>query len=104
MPRNLSRRVEVLFPVEDQALVRRLRDEILAVYLRDNVKARFMQSDFGYVHAAPNHGEAPLESQAWFIDHAAARAAALPAAGRRRGRRPAKKGRHGTRLGPRGGR
>ena len=29
MPRNLNRRVEILFPVEDPAIVRRLRDEIL---------------------------------------------------------------------------
>ena len=97
MPRNLNRRVEVLFPVEDQALVRRLHDEILAVYLRDNVKARFMQNDFTYVRATPSDGEPPLDGQAWFIEQAAARAAALPAASRRRGRRPAKKGRHGTR-------
>ena len=30
MPRNLNRRVEVLFPVEDEELMRRVRDEILA--------------------------------------------------------------------------
>jgi hypothetical protein len=77
--------------------VRRLHDEILAVYLRDNVKARFMQNDFTYVRATPSDGEPPLDGQAWFIEQAAARAAALPAASRRRGRRPAKKGRHGTR-------
>ena len=57
MPRNLNRRVEVLFPVEEQAIVRRLRDEILAIYLRDNVKARFMQADGTYVHAHPAEGE-----------------------------------------------
>ena len=56
MPRNLNRRVEILFPVEDPAIVRRLRDEILAVYMRDNVKARFMQADGSYVHAAPGRG------------------------------------------------
>ena len=33
MPRNLNRRVEVLFPVENPALVRHIRDDILAVYL-----------------------------------------------------------------------
>ena len=51
MPRNLNRRVEVLFPVEDPAIVRRLRDEILDVYMHDNVKARYMQADGTYVHA-----------------------------------------------------
>ena len=88
MPRNLNRRVEVLFPVEDQAIVRRLRDEILDVYLRDNVKARFMQADGSYVHAYPAEGEEPLDSQAWFIEHAADRPARSRQTGRRAKRRP----------------
>ena len=87
MPRNLNRRVEVRFPVEDKALVRRLRDDILAVYLRDNVKARFMQADGSYVHAAPAEGEEPLDSQAWFIEHASGRATSPAQSDRRRGKR-----------------
>ena len=67
MPRNLDKRVEVLFPVEDPALVRRLRDEILGVYLGDNVKARLMQADGSYVRATPGEGERPLDSQAYFL-------------------------------------
>ena len=98
MPRNLNRRVEVLFPVEDQSIVRRLRDEILAIYLRDNVKARVMQSDFSYVRATPGDGEEPLDSQAWFIAHAAERAAApRPSSRPRQRRRPAKERRRGVR-------
>ncbi len=87
MPRNLNRRVEVLFPVEDKALVRRLRDDILAVYLRDNVKARFMQADGSYVHAVPAEGEEPLDSQVWFIEHASDRATSPAQSDRRRGKR-----------------
>jgi polyphosphate kinase len=87
MPRNLNRRVEVLFPVEDPAIVRRLRDEILDVYWRDNVKARYMQADGTYVHAGPAEDEEPRESQAWFIAHAADRAPRD--SGRRAKRRPA---------------
>ena len=93
MPRNLNRRVEILFPVEDPALIRRLRDEILAVYMRDNVKARFMQSDGSYVHAAPAEGEEPLDGQAWFIEHAAGRAASPSPADRRRVKRRTPAGR-----------
>jgi polyphosphate kinase len=48
MPRNLNRRVELIFPVEDAELRDRLRDEILAEYLLDNVKARRMLSDGTY--------------------------------------------------------
>ncbi len=40
MRRNLDRRVEVLAPVNDPALIARLRGEILQTYLDDNVKAR----------------------------------------------------------------
>ncbi|MBX7196211.1 MAG: polyphosphate kinase 1, partial [Sandaracinaceae bacterium] len=39
MPRNFHRRVEVLFPIEEPALRARIVDEILAVELRDDVKA-----------------------------------------------------------------
>jgi polyphosphate kinase len=93
MPRNLNRRVEVLFPVEDPALIRRLRDEILAVYMRDNVKARFMQADGSYVHAVPAEGEEPLDSQAWFIEHASDRATSPSPADRRRVKRRTPAGR-----------
>ena len=43
MPRNLNRRVELLFPVQNPDLLSRLRDEILGAYLHDNVKARRMR-------------------------------------------------------------
>ncbi|HYZ86432.1 MAG TPA: polyphosphate kinase 1 [Bryobacteraceae bacterium] len=48
MTRNLSRRVEVLFPIHDPRLVKRLR-EVLDIYLADNVSAREMQADGSYV-------------------------------------------------------
>ncbi len=51
MPRNLNRRVEILFPVEDPAVVRRIREEILDVYLADTVNAYHMQSDGVYSRA-----------------------------------------------------
>jgi polyphosphate kinase len=87
MPRNLNRRVEVLFPVEDPGIVRRLRDEILAVYMSDNVKARHMNADGSYAHAHPAEGEEAIESQAWFIDHAAERVARPQRTGRQRAKR-----------------
>jgi polyphosphate kinase len=48
MPRNLNRRVEVVFPVKDPKLVSRLRDEILEVYLADTVNAHEMRTDGSY--------------------------------------------------------
>ena len=63
MPRNLNRRVEVLFPVEDPDLRRRIMEEILAEYLSDNVKARRMCSDGSYKRAPRREGEKPRNSQ-----------------------------------------
>lgn len=48
MERNLDRRVELLIPVTQPSIKRRLI-EILKLYLKDNVKARVMQSDGSYV-------------------------------------------------------
>ena len=45
MGRNLNHRVEVLFPVENKKLLKRLREDILATYLADNRNARHMRSD-----------------------------------------------------------
>ena len=42
MPRNLNRRVEVDFPVQDKNLIRLIKDEILGTYLKEQAKARHM--------------------------------------------------------------
>ncbi len=49
MPRNLHERVEVLFPLKSPLLRDRVSQEILAAYLADNAKARFLQSDGRYL-------------------------------------------------------
>ena len=66
MPRNLYERCEVLFPVCDPAAMRRLRDEILESYLRDDVKARLMQPDGTYTRA-PKSGKG-LSAQDWLME------------------------------------
>jgi polyphosphate kinase len=67
MPRNLSRRVEVVFPVENPKLIRRLRDEILKTYMADNVKARRLDSDGKYTLIRPKSDEPAVDSQAVFL-------------------------------------
>jgi len=67
MPRNLDRRVEVLFPIENRSLIRQLRDQVFTVYLADNVKARLMQSDGTYLRVQPEEGATPVDSQSWLI-------------------------------------
>ena len=51
MNRNLHERVEVMFPLKNPLLRDRVRHEILAAYLADNVKARFLQKDGRYLRS-----------------------------------------------------
>lgn len=67
MPRNLHRRVETVFPVEDKLFKTAIREKILDVQLRDNVKAREMLASGEYVRVAPKEGEKPFDSQKWSI-------------------------------------
>ncbi len=48
MPRNLSRRIEVVFPVENPKLARHLKEDILDVYLADNVNAWLLDRNGHY--------------------------------------------------------
>ena len=63
MPRNIDHRVEALFPLEDQHLVQRVRDEVLAVHLADNVKARRMLSNGSYVRKTAGDGRRKINAQ-----------------------------------------
>ncbi len=69
MPRNLDRRVETLFPVEDPPLRGALRDHILAVHLKDNVQARRLLPDGSYKRVRPQEGTPELNSQLWMLEH-----------------------------------
>jgi polyphosphate kinase len=66
MPRNLYRRVELAFPIEDPALRARIHDEILGTQLADNVKAQVLLSD-GRYEKVPQNGAPPLRSQERFM-------------------------------------
>jgi polyphosphate kinase len=70
MPRNLDRRVEVVFPVRDPKLIRHLHDEVLAIYLADTVKARHMQPNGGYVRTSNRSSHEVANSQQLLIDSA----------------------------------
>ncbi len=69
MPRNLDRRVEVLFPIEDPAL-RREVVEILQLYLRDTEKSHLLQTDGRYIPTVSllADGETPLNTQLSFLN------------------------------------
>jgi len=76
MPRNLFERCEVVFPIDDPALARRLREEILAGYLADNVKARLLQADGRYVRAPKGGAAFSVQDHLMEISQATQRAEA----------------------------
>jgi polyphosphate kinase len=66
MPRNLNRRVEVIFPVEHPRIIRRVRDEILQTYLDDQVGVRHMHADGTY---SPKTRRDGVDCQTMFLEH-----------------------------------
>jgi polyphosphate kinase len=71
MDRNLSRRVEVVFPIEPPELKQRLIREILATSLADNAKSRELQADGTYKRVVPEPGKPVVRSQERFLEIAA---------------------------------
>jgi polyphosphate kinase len=69
MPRNLDRRVEQLFPVEDPDLRESVYEHILCIHLKDNIKARQLLPDRTYERVQPQDGEPEIDSQQWMIEH-----------------------------------
>jgi polyphosphate kinase len=68
MPRNLEKRVEVLFSVPDPA-IRSSILRILEIHLKDNVKARLLLPDGSYKRVKPQPGEEIIDSQLWLINN-----------------------------------
>ena len=64
MTRNLDRRIEIVFPVHDAKVKKRLR-EILKTYLGDTVKARMLEPDGSYRRVEP--GATPMRAQQTFL-------------------------------------
>lgn len=68
MPRNLDRRVEIMFPVEDEELREQIV-HILTVELEDNVKAHYLQPD-GTYEKEDKRGKILINSQEQFCSEA----------------------------------
>ena len=66
MTRNLDRRVESLFPIEDPHLIEQIY-HLLQVYQRDNVLARELQADGTYTRVEATPDEELLNSQSYFM-------------------------------------
>lgn len=68
MPRNLDRRVEIMFPVEDETLVEQIL-HVLKVQFQDNVKAHILQPS-GTYEKPDKRGKVLVNSQEQFCQEA----------------------------------
>lgn len=68
MPRNLDRRVEIIFPVLEESLKKKVK-HILEVEMADNVKARILEADGTYTRV-DRRGRAAVNSQEIFCREA----------------------------------
>ena len=72
MPRNIERRVEVLFPVQDPILRQEIIGNILDVQLRDEARGYWLQKNGSYervpILAQEGDGAEPFNSQTWFLN------------------------------------
>ncbi|MBX2811108.1 MAG: polyphosphate kinase 1 [Myxococcales bacterium] len=80
--RNFDRRVEVMLPIEDESIKRRIVDEILATELSDDTKTAILQPNGQYLKSS----EGTIRAQERFMKLAHARASMVkkPRAGFRR--------------------
>jgi polyphosphate kinase len=70
MPRNLERRVEILFPVQDEKIRLELLD-VLNAYFQDNCQARVLDSSGAWKRRSPQPGETPFRVQKDMLSRAA---------------------------------
>ncbi len=69
MQRNFHRRVEVMFPIEDESIKARIIDEVFAISWEDDVKASILSADGSYTRAKPE-GRPSRRSQLRFLRRA----------------------------------
>jgi polyphosphate kinase len=70
MPRNLEKRVEILFPIQDEKLRAELYD-VLNDYFRDNCQASVLDSGGKWTRIVPPDGEKPFRVQKETLSRAA---------------------------------
>jgi len=69
MQRNLDRRVEISFPIEDQKLKNEIMKSLLKITLRDNVKSRLLLPDMTYKLHDNGDSTKKTNSQEWMMKH-----------------------------------
>ena len=69
MQRNLDRRVETTFPIQDPEIKELIKTKILDIALRDNQKARLLLPTGKYIFNRPVTGEEVIDLQEWLMNY-----------------------------------
>jgi polyphosphate kinase len=69
MPRNLNRRVEILYPILDPGIRMEIINTILPIHMKDTVKARDLDEIGEYHRRIMRDGEEPVNAQEWMLHH-----------------------------------
>ncbi len=70
MQRNLDRRVEIAWPIEDPKIKSEIMKSLLNVSIKDNVKGRELQPDMNYIRCDSKEDDKKINSQEWLMDYA----------------------------------
>jgi len=73
MPRNFFRRVELMIPILDDKAKEKIRQEVIEPIVKDNCRARDLQTDGSYLRRVPAAGETPFDAQQSLLDRLARR-------------------------------
>jgi polyphosphate kinase len=70
MQRNIDRRVEVLFPIEDKTLREEIIVNVLNIYLKDSDRGYSLDAEGNYsrIDQSLSKNEEPFNSQDWFLN------------------------------------
>lgn len=70
MPRNIDRRVEAVFPMEDPQLRQHVVENVLEISLKDTDKGHLLGADGRYISRISllEETEAPFNSQSWLLN------------------------------------
>lgn len=71
MRRNLDRRIETLVPVSDSPLIHYLKESVIDLYLKDNVRSWRLQPSGNYERAKPKPNDKLIEAQSVLINRPA---------------------------------
>ena len=68
MPRNLDRRVEILFPIEDPKIRSFIIFNVLTPYLKDTQQTRQLEASGTYTRLKAELGHPQFDAQTWFVN------------------------------------